>query len=917
MQRTPASTLAGIFCLGVSITLFQIALARVVAILVQDRFSGPVITIGLLGFGAAGCLLAVTRFGEPPGAAQRALVWVSCLYGIAVVSALRLLIALPVDGLTSPVGPPDWLVLARIGAIVSVPFLLGGLGLGLALTRNVRHVNGRLGSGLIGGAVGAALSVPAMQCCGSAAAVAFAGAVGLLAAFCFSLGAPRRSLLLSVPGLLAAGWLGIAFAGGSALLRVPALAWEVPFAPGKAAAVVEAQLAAAAANGRLGGQSPALVRIPSATAEVEVGPTVPSLPTLGGDLGRGHRTPMEARFVGEDGDARTVLYRRAAELERFPFLLDTQAASAYVVHAAAGRERPRVLVVGVGGGGDVMVALAHGASHVTAVESNTAVIDMITDRYADYLGGLFAPSSPFASRIELVHDEGRAWLRAQDRCYDCIQVGGAGSPVARDLGAGASWASRLHTVEAVQDCYSRLTADGIASWSLGIEGMPHPCRATLCLANTAVAALRELGIADAATHVCVLQGRDWASTLVKRSPFAPVEIQALRDFATHHGFVGLLHDPLAPLTEPPAPEPSNFTLLRAQWQVAAAALPGVDGDPAKLEIAIDGLQILAAHMAMGELVSAAMLPELLRTPAGSTAALALLEDTRPAITRMASSLAATKAEFRRVLRGGDAERARQIAEPPFALAPATDDRPFVPACGGGPWTNGAQLRIGSVVLILLAAAAMIVASLRRLAHAGVRTTGAWRWCSCFAAIGLGFLLVQVVLVQKLTSFLGNAPCALSVVLASLLAATGAGSLLAGRIVVVRPGHLRTCFIAILVTVLVTAAAVEVVLPMLGGARLAMRVLVAVLLLIPTGLASGVPFPSALRMVQAQCPPLLPWVWAIHSFASVLGASLGSELGTTTGFSSVFCVALVVYALGLSTMKTKPEPGVAETVVGGS
>ena len=98
MQRTPASTLAGIFCLGVSITLFQIALARVVAILVQDRFSGPVITIGLLGFGAAGCLLAVTRFGEPPGAAQRALVWVSCLYGIAVVSALRLLIALPVDG---------------------------------------------------------------------------------------------------------------------------------------------------------------------------------------------------------------------------------------------------------------------------------------------------------------------------------------------------------------------------------------------------------------------------------------------------------------------------------------------------------------------------------------------------------------------------------------------------------------------------------------------------------------------------------------------------------------------------------------------------------------------------------------------------------------------------------------------------
>ena len=37
-----------------------------------------------------------------------------------------------------------------------------------------------------------------------------------------------------------------------------------------------------------------------------------------------------------------------------------------------------MLVIGVGGGIDVMIALEHGARHVTAVEINRAMIEMVT-----------------------------------------------------------------------------------------------------------------------------------------------------------------------------------------------------------------------------------------------------------------------------------------------------------------------------------------------------------------------------------------------------------------------------------------------------------------------------------------------------------------------------------------------------------
>ena len=90
-----------------------------------------------------------------------------------------------------------------------------------------------------------------------------------------------------------------------------------------------------------------------------------------------------------------------------------------------------------------------------------------------------------------------------------------------------------------------------------------------------------------------------------------------------------------------------------------------------------------------------------------------------------------------------------------------------------------------------------------------------------------------------------------------------------------------------------------------GLDLWLRMLVVICMLVPTGLVLGMPFPSGVRLVEEQCPHLVPWGWAINAFFSVFGSIFCIVLSMAIGFSNVFYVAGGVYALGIMFMKT-PE-----------
>jgi hypothetical protein len=934
MQPTPKSTLAGIFCLGLSVILFEIALTRVFAIMMWHHFTYMVISIGLLGFGASGSLLTATGIGRDEARAQRALVWTSLAYGISVVLAFCFATFVRIDSLAVWQEPRQFLALFLIYLIIFVPFFFGGLGIGIALTRHVQHVNRLYCGDLVGSACGAAIAVLLLKWFGSSAAVVLAGCGGLLAAFCFGIGLPWRYLLVTLPGLVLAGWLGCGFVGGSQSLGIAPLDWRVPYAPGKEAAVAEALLKQMADAGHLGGQSPEITKLHSATAEVEVGASILGAPMIGGDMGQVDARAIEARAVGQDGTAPTMLYKGAANLGDFAFLDDTQAATAYVVHRATGVTQQKAMVIGVGGGVDVMVALANGAERVTAVELNTAMIEMVTRRYDDYLGGLFRADGPMAGRIELVNSEGRAWLRSHDTRYDVIQMSGVDSYTALSTGAYTLSESYLYTTQAVKDFFEHLTERGIVTWSRFIETAPTKSRETLRLANIAVAALRELDVADPAAHLCVFQGRGWASTMVKRTPFVAAEIAALRAFALQQGFVGLIFDPLRG-PGPVAPETSWFAPQRERLQQLLAGSPGVVSATAAAA-QLDTLQQLLVNLAQGERLAPAMLPVGMRDEPAAGIVQKALADLQPVVKAQSDYLITTIANFHTLLRGDAAARDAFVRNYEYDVSPATDDRPFFfnyyrwPAlfervgamltgrtAGGNDtlfnyhtdFPVGHAVLFGSMLQILVLAALLIFLPLRKLAHSGLRTPGVWRYFGYFAALGLGFMLIEIALMQKLVIFLGHPTYALSVVLTSLLAAAGTGSLLAGRIRVVRRRHLFWMALGVVLVVGLDVLAVNWLLPQLLGAPLWLRIAIVIAMLVPTGLVLGMPFPTGMRAVEEQCPQLVPWGWAINAFFSVFGSIFCIVLSMAIGFANVFWVAIAIYLVGLLGMKTARDGAV--------
>jgi hypothetical protein len=832
-RATPAIH-AGIGLIAGSVLLLEIALTRVFAITLWHHFAYMVVSIALLGFGAAGSILTIQRQGlrdDPPFAALTA---ISVAYGFTVMLMFVIATRLPIDMLALR---NNWqqnlLNLLLLNVVVFAPFLLAGCAIGMVLTRFPEAVNKLYCADLAGSAIGGAVSLGLVSSIGSGATVIVAGGLGVVSGLLFSLAGQRAITVACLPAVAIALALCAMFSGGVAPLGIPAIAWPLTYAPGKEFAMY--------------GDHPE-TRIFSSTAEVEVGPSVPAIPIHGGNFGKLDFRPVTARLVGQDGTAPTLLFKGAAKIDDFAFLDDSQAGSAYVALAARKGDAPRVLVIGVGGGIDVMIALANGAREVTAVELNEAMVSMVTERFDDYLGGLFrrGVGGP-GDRIKLVRSEGRSYVKSTDERFDVIQMSGVDSFTALSTGAYTLSESYLYTTEAVKDFYRHLRDDGYVNYSRFLLTSPRKPRETLRLANIAFTALQQLGVTDPASQIAVFEGSDWASTMIKRGPFTQDEISALQEFAEREGFQGLVFNPLA--------------------------APGSD---------------------------------LALNSGGQSAPQGVVE---------------AREYFHSVLRGSAGERASFIADYPYDLTPSTDDSPFffnyyryrglVAGLGSDARSGvlssyhadfpvGHAVLLASLVQITLLGVVLILLPLRWLERSGIHTDGSWNIFAYFAALGAGFMFVEIVLMQKLILFLGHPSYATSVVLSSLLAFAGLGSFVGGRMESSRR-NVALLGVALVVAVIGIGGMIHGLTSAFLGYGLPARIAIVVIALAPLGFVLGIPFPTGIRIVNARCPHLLPWAWAINALVSVFSSIFCIVLSMAIGFSMALLLAAVLYAGGFAAM----------------
>lgn len=170
----------------------------------------------------------------------------------------------------------------------------------------------------------------------------------------------------------------------------------------------------------------------------------------------------------------------------------------------------------------------------------------------------------------------------------------------------------------------------------------------------------------------------------------------------------------------------------------------------------------------------------------------------------------------------------------------------------------------------------------------------WRVLVYFGALGLGFLLLEIAFIQKLVLFLAHPLYALTVVLAGFLVFAGLGSAAAGRI----GGGRQVMSRAVAVLVAVAAGGLALLGGLCGwlaGLPEGLRILAALGLVAPLGIAMGVPFPQGLAQLQSLTPGLVPWAWAINGCASVVSAALAMAWG----FTAVVILALGCYLAALA------------------
>ena len=498
--------LVAVSLLSAAAIAYEILLTRLFNITLWHHFAYMVISLALLGYGASGTFLvfvkqrALARFGVSFAA-------LAVSFGLAAVGGYALAWRLPFNPLEVIWDWRQQLYQAAMYLLLAVPFFAAGSAIGLSLSARPIRIGAIYRSDLTGagtGALGIVLAMFALapeDCLRVIAAVAFVAAAFALASDGWQR-APLALAVIAVPAALAwpATWLKpmpSPYKGLSLALAVP-----------------ETRVIAER-NGPLGRLS------------VIESPGVPLRQAPGLSLAS-RLVPPEQLGVFTDGDGMSVMTRFTGDFKPLDYL--DQQTTALPFHLL---DRPATLVLGAGGGADVLQALYHRASHIDAVELNPQMVDLVRREFGEFTGRIYE-----RPEVTLGVAEARSFVEASRTRWDLIQLALLDSRAASAAGVQALSESPMYTIEALQAYLDHLNPGGLLAIT---RWLGNPPRDTVKLFATAIAALQvgfgsSPGETDPGKRLVLLHGWNTATLLVKNSRFTRDQIAALRNFAAERQF---------------------------------------------------------------------------------------------------------------------------------------------------------------------------------------------------------------------------------------------------------------------------------------------------------------------------------------------------------------------------------------------
>jgi MFS family permease len=796
---------SGIFLMSFAVLLVELLLTRIFSVTLYYHLSFMVVSLAMLGFGASGLLINLLQKRFAGVKVEAVLCFAAMLFATSTVIAVGVAFRLPVLLTLTKVN------LLRFGLIYLfcvVPFLAGGLAVALILKHRVEQANRLYFFDLLGAALACMLFIPLTNWLGAPTAVLVGAGVAAFAAVVFAWRhLPRVSLAATVL---------------SGLLFLTAIAnqfwnfYEIRVTKGFQ-------------------QPPMLALKWNSFSRVEVAAYKGSR-----DFRDPH--PPEARglsrkldpafqiaevYLRYDANAATQITRFDGNLSRLRHLRYDVTAAPYLM-----RRYRNVLVLGAGGGRDILTALEMGSGPVTAVEINPLTIELMRGQFKDFTGGLY-DNYP---GVRIVHNEGRSFLRHESEPYDLIQASLVDTWAASSAGAYALTESNLYTVEAFTDYLRHLSPNGVIAFS---RWFFKPPAETLRIVTLAVEALKLQNVSEPSQHIFIVRTHDLGdgggvlcTVLIKRSPFAEDELAMLRAWATEMDFV--------------------------------------------ITYAPDDLKRGVAPNEFHEL------------------------------------LGSRYAQF--------------VADYPYDISAVYDDRPFffdrVPVAawlaqrlglatsptGSGTMTLGGQALLASLMLSALCTIALMLWPLVRLKRWRKRQGSQFHnpiirqrsrsvlWTLYFSCLGFGFITIELVLLQRFNLFLGYPVYSLSVVLFTMLLASGVGSLIAGRWNA--SSTLMRVFPLLCAVLFLYAVALRPLINLTLGMETVPKIFLAAVLITPLGLLMGIPFPTALRTIGRNGDDFVAWAWAANGVASVFGSSVSMIISMTYGFTYSFWMGAAAYLLAL-------------------
>jgi hypothetical protein len=500
-----------IFILASATLSYQILITRFFSVMLYYHFAFAAISLAMLGLTRG----AMQVYGKPivyaaervPEEFARHAAW----FAISAVASMVVFLCLPM------VVPEAVLPVTLAAAAVTfvIPFTQSGVCITLLLTR-LPYTGGWLyASDLCGAALGCLGVIFALFVVDPVSATLW---VGALAA--------------------AAGWLLARGGGSPGSLRLS----------GSVALVLAVAASAhtglsASGHGQLGvywakgmQQTGTLFERWNTYSRVRVTDYVGGDEPFGWGLAHPSNVKVEQKFLDIDADAGTVITRFDGDASKLSYLKDDVVNAAYLV-----RQPAAVAVVGVGGGRDILSGLFFGAKHITGIEINPAIFEVLTDKFADFSGHLDRQPG-----VSLVNAEARSYINHSADRYDLIQISLIDTWAATAAGGLTLTENRLYTTEAWDDFYRTLNPGGMLSVSRWYKAGNHTGEFYRLVA-IAADALQRRGVApsELAHHVIAVNVGGIVTVISRPEAFTDAEWRDARGRLQAQGFKILLGPDIA------------------------------------------------------------------------------------------------------------------------------------------------------------------------------------------------------------------------------------------------------------------------------------------------------------------------------------------------------------------------------------